>query len=217
MRVFFHVVNSGSSSNITLSLNITSTFRYDGYTTPSEAYLNGTSVSLAPMEARSVQAYITPDSGISPGSYSVGVSAQSGNESTVGILVLQVTPNPVDQFLFQTLPAVLNVGILFLVVGNIFVYARLSRIRNEPLAKSRKAWTLVCEAIGAAFILLQPAIPVAFSKCPGLPGLGSSSGGPNYVGIITLTVEASVTAVLAYFLVRGLLILRQVQEGAGSQ
>jgi virginiamycin B lyase len=196
------IVTDVGPSPISLDLNTTSTFRTDGYTSPSEVKLNASTVSLSPGEQKTLLATITPDASLTPGSYSVGVLASDGGLSSSGLLVLQVTLNPLYTAA-RDLPDILFLVIVTLLLGNILLYQKIHKVRGGPSGKGLKG-ALV---LGLSFFLMVQSKP-AFAKCPGLPGVGSTSNGPDYYGIITLTAEVIVVVVLVVLLIRNYLALR---------
>jgi streptogramin lyase len=198
----FRVANNGTTA-ITLQLYATSTFSQGG---SSGTTLNLTTLSLQPGKSATLLASVSPDPGLAPGSYAVGVAGQDGNMSTVGVLVLQVTSNATNVLLYQTLPDLLTVLLIVLALANAYVwFVRRSDVRESEPGFSDRRLVLWLGILFTVLLLSLKTVPVAVSKCPGLPGIGSSSSGPNYVGIIIDVVQIAGTAILAYFLVKGLL------------
>jgi streptogramin lyase len=203
----FRVANNGTAP-ITIQLYATNTFSQSQAS--NGASLNLTSLSLLPGKSAVLLASVNPDSGLSPGSYSVGVAGQFGAVSTVGVLVLQITPNATNVLLFQTLPDVLTVLILALVIANLYVWVfRLDRWRGT---KSSAGFALGLAVLSSMLLLGLVGAPATVSKCPGLPGIGSTSSGPSYVGIVVDVVQIVATAILAYFLIRGLRMEREMKS-----
>jgi streptogramin lyase len=196
----FTVRNAGSSS---IKVQLASTSTFSG--SHAAVILNATELSLAPGQKGSVLVRISPDRSVAAGRYSFGVTAQEANISTVGIGIVEVTTNPIDTFLYQSLPDILLAPLLILALAN--VYIRLVRRQGgsppRP-APATKPSLLSAVMISAAYFVASWLIPVAKAKCPGLPGLGSQGGGPSYAGVFFDVVEVAGIIILGYFLVRGL-------------
>jgi virginiamycin B lyase len=203
-KVGFTIANNLTAS-VTAQLGVTSTFSETGASS-NQASLNATSTSLSPGRTVSLVASVRPDGSLPSGSYSVGVVVQVGNVSTVGTVTLQITANATNTFLFQTLPDLLTVLLFYLAAANVYVW----RVQRERKARFSPSW-----ALGSIFmvtlvlILGLQATPTVVSKCPGLPGINSSSNSPYLAGIIFDVIELPLTVVLTYFLIRGIMLNRR--------
>ncbi|MDA4124058.1 MAG: hypothetical protein OK438_01215 [Thaumarchaeota archaeon] len=200
--IYFKVSDKGPS-DIGVRLSGASTFLQNAVTSASQVSLNVTSLSLTPGASVTVSATFTPDSGTVPGSYSVGVSASYADSSSIGIASFSVTPTLINILLFQTFPDLLAVAIILLVIADLVIW---KRIRNKKEPKERNAVRSLLFVVSLLVLLmfaLSP-VPPVMAKCPGLPGLGPSSSGPSYGGIILDAVELFVTVVLAEVFIRSL-------------
>ena len=211
-------VRNGGGSTITINLNVTTTFRSDGYTTSAEAALNATSLVLPPGGMGFIRAEVTPDAGIAPGGYSVGMAAQAGNESSVGIVVLQVSLSPLDAFLYQSLPFVLFAVLVALLVGDGYLFVRIRRLSGRAMRPHSAEMVLAAVlCVVVSLVALSDGIQAVVAKCPGLPGLGTTSSPSNAIAITVLWSEIAGVGVLGFLFVKGYLTLRRLERKKGMR
>jgi streptogramin lyase len=200
--VSFRVTYNGASP-VTAQLGVTSSFTQNGGAPPiDEVSVGLSSIQLSPGKTETLVATVSPYSSLASGSYSVGLVVQEGNVSAVGIAVIMVTPNATNAFLFQTLPDALTIVNFALLFANVYVWA-IRRPPPESVAKIFRGSLAAILALLLVLLVIQ-LNPVTVAKCPGLPGIGSQTNGPDYVGVVFDVVEGATAIALAYFLVRGL-------------
>jgi virginiamycin B lyase len=191
------------SSPITIRLNVTSTFTTYGQTSSAEVALSNYSLTLAPSQAKTVAVTITPDSGLSSGTYAAGVEATSGNTSVIGIAVLHVQGNTsILGLLLADLPAVLIATAAVILVAGI-----LLKRRREPASATSNIKPPIGTILVIAFTLLAftvGGIPDSAAKCIGLPPPpgGWQPVGPDYFGLALDIASIAFFALVAYLLWR---------------
>jgi len=131
-----------------------------------------------------------------------------GDLSSVGVLVLQVTFDATDAFLYQTLPLLLLLVISVLGVGDLVLFFK---IRRASVPAPQPVWLVALALVLALMVVLQ-APAQSYAKCPGLPGVGSPSNSPSFMATEILLTEVSIIVVLAYLFLRGYLTLKKLEK-----
>jgi len=189
-------------TQITLSLNVTSFFTTNYYTTRSEISLSEYSVTLAPGQNKTVTATVTPDFSLSSGTYAAGLVADYGNVSSIGIFFIQVGASPWYQ-LETVLPEILIGAAAVLAISLFFLYRRKTAHDVTPSKPVPKLSSAVSILVLLFFLVQQTG--ESWAKCPGLPppSVPPTGSAPDYYGIALDLASIGFFGVIAYFLIRG--------------
>ncbi len=196
--VTFTIKNENQTSQVKFSLNVTSSFTANYYTTKSEVSLSTYSLTLGPGQNQNVTAVLTPDFSLGSGLYTAGIVATHDNISSIGTVFLQVNANPLYQ-LETLLPEILiAAGAVLLVVLLITSQRRKHGRARKQVAPPKTTAPLILLVL---FLSLVGETDFAWGKCPGLPP-PPTSGGPDPYGIALDIGSVAFFAIVAYFLIR---------------
>ena len=194
-----------SAHQITLGLNVTSSFASDGLTTSSEVSLSRGSLTLNPGQTANITATITPDFSLSSGVYAVGVVATYGVVSSVGLIFLRVQGSLL--FLLETfLPEIFIAAASVLVVTLLLKRRRKNKTASKVISAKPLPRVNSSSIVVLVFILffVDIAMP-ANAKCPGFPQQPvnfNGPSGPDYFGIALDVGSIAFFAIVAYLLVK---------------
>lgn len=194
----FTVTNNNQTSSVTVDLNVTSSFTTNYYTTRSEVSLSTYRVTLAPGQSQNVSATFTPDFSLGSGLYSAGVVVAYNNASTLNLVFLNVTANPLYTLQIVLPWILIGAGLVLLAIFLVFRRRRRILSGESPSAMPKTMiWTGVLTTLLYIFYQIGP----AWAKCPGLPPPPGGSG-PDPYGIALDVGSIAFFAVVAYFLIR---------------
>jgi virginiamycin B lyase len=195
----FNIINNDLTNPVTVSLNVTSSFTTNYYTTKSEISLSNYTLSLGPGESENVTAVLTPDFSLSSGLYAAGITVNYGNVSSVMSTFLRVGGNSLYQ-LETLLPEILIAAAIAILLVFLFFRKRKS---GSTAGNATLAPTIAPAAsLVILFLFLIQEIGLAWGKCPGLPPPPGGSSGPDPYGIALDVGSIAFFAVVAYLLIR---------------
>ena len=198
-------ISNNLSTQLRLSLNVTSSFTADGVTKNSEVSLSNATLTLSPGQTATVTAGITPDFSLASGYYAVGVVAAYGNTSSIGIIFLHVQGSPV-YLLESYVPEILLAAGVVLLMTLILLRKRRSGPKQAVHRSAAKPGASIT-MLPLLFALAIQVIGVANAKCPGYPQ--PTSNGPDYYGIALDAGSIAFFATVAYLLIRSRLRARK--------
>ena len=196
----FLVVNN-LPAQITLSLNVTSFFTTNYYTTRSEISLSTYSLTLGPGQNKTITAMVTPDFSLPSGTYTAGLVASYDNVSAIGSFFLQVTSSLWYQ-LETILPEILIGAAAILAVALIILNRRKeARQSNAPKPVPKLSLTI---SVFLTILFLIHQTGEGWAKCPGLPQPPVNPNGPtiDYYGIALDLASIAFFGIVAYILIR---------------
>ena len=190
-------VTNNLMTQITVSLDVTSSFSTTGVTSRSQVSLSNYALTLSPNQTMRVTIMITPDFTLPSGIYAAGVVAKDGTSAAVvGIFFLQVRAS----FLYQ-LEMILP---YILIAAAVTLLAFLLIKRRKPVRRVANARPIPAVSKPTALVLLLllavRGTVLSYAKCPGLPEAPQS--GPDYFGIALDAGSITFFAIVAYLLVR---------------
>ena len=193
----FMIKNDNQTGSITLSLNVTSSFSTNYYTTKAQVSLSNYTLTLGPGQSKIVTAVLTPDFSLPSATYAAGIVASDGDLSSIGTVFLQVNENPF--YLLETLiPYILIAAALVLLIA--FLFFRQRRKQTMKLAALSAPKTITALSLSLVLAALIQGIGLVRGKCPGLPL--PPGGGPDPYGISLDIGSVAFFAFVAYFLIR---------------
>jgi streptogramin lyase len=194
----FVISNKNLTNSVTLSLNVTSSFTSNYYTTKSEVSLSTYALTLGPGQSQVVTAVVTPDFSLDSGLYAAGIVVTHDDISSIDTFFLQVNSNPLHK-LETLLPEILISAAIVLLL--VFLLLR----RQKRISGSRKPSldAKVTQFVGllVLFLFLIQKTGLAWGKCPGLPPPPSGAG-PDPYGIALDVGSIVFFAIVAYLLIR---------------
>jgi len=194
----FNVTNN-LSTQVTLSLGVTSFFTTNYYTTSSEVSISKTSITLNPGASATISATVTPDLSLSTGIFTAGIVASYGNVASIGTFFLQVNASP-WYALATFVPEILIVAGAVLVA----VFFLLRKKREPASSRTSTSSPKLSLALSAAlvFLFLIQSTSQGWAKCPGLPPPPGGSSGIDYYGVALDVGSVVFFGVVAYLLIR---------------
>ena len=194
------MVTNNLSTQITLSLNVTSFFTTNYYTTRSEVSLSTYSLTLGPGQNSTVNATVAPDFSLPSGTYTAGLVAGYDNVSAIGSFFLQVSTS----FWYQVeviLPEILFAAAVLAI--SLFLYNRRKKRNHPDPSQAAPRLSLAVTALLTIFFLIQQT-GEAWAKCPGLyqPPTNSNMPAIDYYGIALDLGSIAFFGLVAYILIR---------------
>jgi streptogramin lyase len=194
----FLIANPNRTSSVTVSLNVTSSFTTNYYTTKSEVSLSTYTLTLGPGQSQNITALVTPDFSLASGVYTAGVVASQGNVLSIATFFLRVSVSPLYQ-LETLLPEILIAAALALTGAFLFFRRKNRSLRTTlPPANPKTPAT----ALLIVLLVIFQEIGVVWGKCPGLPPPPGGNSGIDPYGIALDAGAIAFFAVVAYFLIR---------------
>jgi streptogramin lyase len=210
------LVTNNLLMQITLTLNVTSFFTTNYYTTMSEMSLSTYSITLSSGQNKTITATVTPDFRLPSGVYAAGLVASYDNVSAVGSFFLQVNTSPWYQ-LETVLPEIL-IGAAAVLAVSFFLINRRKQSRPATPSTPIPKLSLAVSTLTLFFFLVQQT-GESWAKCPGLPPPPVNPNGPtiDYYGIALDVASIAFFGVVAYILIRGRLRRGKTAKGSPPQ
>jgi virginiamycin B lyase len=199
ITVSFQLSNLSQSPTV-ISLDTTSTLG-----TANQISISTRTVTLEGKQNATFAATVTPSTNTSPGSYTVGLVASSGNVSTIGIAFLNVQPSSL--YLLESYIPEIAMVLIFGIVASIFliIWRRKRRGYQHIAPKSNlpKITLLILSIVAIIFGINT--VNTVEAKCPGLPPppVGpNGTVGPDYFGVGLDIASVAFFSIVAYLLIR---------------